>query len=190
MKFKVEHSINETEKMMNKISLSLVTMLTICLSFVGCKPNSPVNPSSKFTLSPVVLQMKVGDMETIDVKGATTSPTWTSSDETVATVYAGLVEAIAIGKATITATIGDHSQSCEVFVTGSDGSALRISPYILEVNTNPGMTDTSDLPAQALACGIDYDNLVLMILNSVGLNKSCKKTRIEKLQNILQKIGD
>ena len=38
-------------------------------------------------------------------------------------------------------------------------------PYILEVNTNPGMTDTSDLPAQALACGIDYDNLVLMILN-------------------------
>ena len=45
------------------------------------------------------------------------------------------------------------------------------APYILEVNTNPGMTDTSDLPAQALACGIDYDNLVLMILNSVGLNK-------------------
>ena len=44
-------------------------------------------------------------------------------------------------------------------------------PYFLEINTNPGMTDTSDLPAQAKACGIDYDNLVLMILNSVGLNK-------------------
>lgn len=44
-------------------------------------------------------------------------------------------------------------------------------PYILEVNTNPGMTDTSDLPAQAKACGIDYDELVLMILKSVGLNK-------------------
>ena len=44
-------------------------------------------------------------------------------------------------------------------------------PYILEVNTNPGMTDTSDLPAQAKVCGIDYDSLVLMILNSVGLNK-------------------
>ena len=44
-------------------------------------------------------------------------------------------------------------------------------PYILEINTNPGMTDTSDLPAQAKVCGIDYDNLVLMILNSVGLNK-------------------
>ncbi len=44
-------------------------------------------------------------------------------------------------------------------------------PYFLEINTNPGMTDTSDLPAQAKACGIDYDNLVLMILNSAGLNK-------------------
>lgn len=44
-------------------------------------------------------------------------------------------------------------------------------PYFLEINTNPGMTDTSDLPAQVKVCGIDYDNLVLMILNSVGLNK-------------------
>ena len=44
-------------------------------------------------------------------------------------------------------------------------------PYILEINTNPGMTDTSDLPAQAKVCGIGYDELVLMILNSVGFNK-------------------
>ena len=44
-------------------------------------------------------------------------------------------------------------------------------PYFLEINTNPGMTDTSDLPAQAKVCGIDYDHLVLMILNSAGLNK-------------------
>ena len=44
-------------------------------------------------------------------------------------------------------------------------------PYILEINTNPGMTDTSDLPAQAAAGGINYDNLVDMILHSAGLNK-------------------
>jgi D-alanine-D-alanine ligase len=42
---------------------------------------------------------------------------------------------------------------------------------VLEINTSPGMTDTSDLPAQAAAMGIDYDNLVLLILNSAGLNK-------------------
>lgn len=44
-------------------------------------------------------------------------------------------------------------------------------PYILEINTSPGMTDTSDLPAQAACMGIVYDTLVLLILNSAGLNK-------------------
>lgn len=44
-------------------------------------------------------------------------------------------------------------------------------PYLLEINTSPGMTTVSDLPAQAAAMGIDYDNLVLLILNSAGLNK-------------------
>lgn len=44
-------------------------------------------------------------------------------------------------------------------------------PYVLEINTSPGMTDTSDLPAQAACIGIEYDALVLLILNSVGLNK-------------------
>ena len=44
-------------------------------------------------------------------------------------------------------------------------------PYVLEINTNPGMTDTSDLPAQAAAGNINYDNLVEMILKSAGLNK-------------------
>jgi len=44
-------------------------------------------------------------------------------------------------------------------------------PYILEINTSPGMTETSDLPAQSAVMGIDYDNLVLLILKSAGLNK-------------------
>lgn len=44
-------------------------------------------------------------------------------------------------------------------------------PYILEINTSPGMTDTSDLPAQSAVMGISYDDLVLMILNNAGLKK-------------------
>ncbi len=44
-------------------------------------------------------------------------------------------------------------------------------PYVLEVNTSPGMTDLSDLPAQAKAIDISYDELVLIILNNSGLNK-------------------
>ncbi len=44
-------------------------------------------------------------------------------------------------------------------------------PYVLEINTSPGMTDLSDLPAQSKAMGIDYDSLVQIILNGAGLNK-------------------
>lgn len=44
-------------------------------------------------------------------------------------------------------------------------------PYVLEINTSPGMTETSDLPAQSAAMDISYDELVQLILNSVGLNK-------------------
>lgn len=39
-------------------------------------------------------------------------------------------------------------------------------PFILEINTIPGMTDLSDLPAQSKAMGISYDELVNIILKS------------------------
>ncbi len=39
-------------------------------------------------------------------------------------------------------------------------------PYILEINTIPGMTDLSDLPAEAEHMGISYNELVLYILAS------------------------
>lgn len=43
--------------------------------------------------------------------------------------------------------------------------------YLLEINSLPGMTDTSDLPAQAKAEGISYDNLVEIILKTARLYK-------------------
>ena len=42
-------------------------------------------------------------------------------------------------------------------------------PYILEINTNPGMTDTSDLPAQSAQMGINYNELVNIILKTADL---------------------
>ncbi len=51
-------------------------------------------------------------------------------------------------------------------IAGHDGKL-----YILEVNTLPGMTDTSDLPAMAEVAGISYDQLVERILLSAGLDK-------------------
>ena len=55
-------------------------------------------------------------------------------------------------------------------VSRIDFMIMNDIPYCLEINTSPGMTTMSDLPAQAKAMGIDYDNLVQLILNSAGLN--------------------
>ncbi len=43
--------------------------------------------------------------------------------------------------------------------------------YVLEVNTIPGMTETSDLPAQAKTAGIDFVQLVEIILKNASLKK-------------------
>ncbi len=42
---------------------------------------------------------------------------------------------------------------------------------VLEVNTHPGMTPTSDLPAQAAQAGIPYDDLVILLMNTAVLHK-------------------
>ncbi len=52
------------------------------------------------------------------------------------------------------------------FMISNDGI-----PYVIEINTSPGMTATSDLPAQSKVMGISYDDLVQIILNGAGLNK-------------------
>ncbi|MGB4440944.1 MAG: D-alanine--D-alanine ligase [Coriobacteriia bacterium] len=47
-------------------------------------------------------------------------------------------------------------------VVGADGV-----PYVLEVNTSPGMTETSLLPMAAAAVGIDFQELVALLVRSV-----------------------
>lgn len=42
-------------------------------------------------------------------------------------------------------------------------------PYVLEINTMPGMTSTSLVPMAAKAAGIDFDHLVEIILDSACL---------------------
>ncbi len=39
------------------------------------------------------------------------------------------------------------------------------NPFVLEVNTIPGMTDMSLVPDAAKAQGIEYDDLVEMLIN-------------------------
>jgi D-alanine-D-alanine ligase len=72
-------------------------------------------------------------------------------------------EAQRLATAAFTA-IGCRGYARVDFMVAADGV-----PYFTELNSLPGMTDLSDLPAQARAAGIDYEQLVESILNSVLL---------------------
>jgi len=47
----------------------------------------------------------------------------------------------------------------------------EMKPYLLEVNTLPGMTETSLMPEMAAGCGIPFDALVEQILATAGTGK-------------------
>ena len=110
----------------------LLIAAVVCMAACDPKQDEPSNVTLE--LNPVTLQLKVGDIATIDTKGTATNIVWTSSNEEVASVYYGVVTAKAIGKAEITATSGKVSAKANVFVTGTDGASLRISPPLVSLH--------------------------------------------------------
>ncbi len=59
------------------------------------------------------------------------------------------------------ALIGCHGWGRVDFLRGEDGK-----PYLLEINTSPGMTDHSLVPMAARHAGISFEQLVLQILGA------------------------
>ena len=115
---------------MRKLSYLLIFACAILM--MACeKPTEPTKVT--LSLSPVTLQMKVGELATIEATGTAKNIEWTSSDESVATVYYGVVTAKSIGTTVITARSGDVSAECQVFVSGTDGSTLRITPAVVSL---------------------------------------------------------
>ena len=60
--------------------------------------------------------------------------------------------------------VGCHGVSRTDFVWTPDGF------FVLEINSIPGMTDLSDLPAQCRAMGMSYDELVEALLQSAVIS--------------------
>lgn len=105
--------------------------IAVLIGIAACKSNTP---TATLSLSTATLQLKVGDMSTIETSGTATNIEWSSSDEEVATVYYGVVTAKSIGKTVVKAFSGDVFAECIVYVSGTDGATLRISPALVSVN--------------------------------------------------------
>ena len=115
--------------------LTNLFLLLAAFSWTACTNPEP-EPSVNISIDPVSVTMKVGDITTLNVTGATANIEWSSTNEDVATVYHGVVTAKAIGKAEITAKVGSASANSIIYVTGTDGASLRISPPV--VTLRPG----------------------------------------------------
>ena len=98
---------------------------TAAVVFTSCDPkeksdDQPLKPAVSVTLDKESLTLKTGETETltatVDPADATDVVVWSSSDKEVATVENGVVEALTAGTATITATAGSKSATCEVTV--------------------------------------------------------------------------
>ncbi len=68
------------------------------------------------------------------------------------------------------ALVSHYSLGCRGFSRVDIQVDLKGQPFVLEVNTIPGMTRVSDLPAEAEAAGMSYNDLVLEILKSARID--------------------
>ena len=112
--------------------------------FAGCATHGDEVAVESVTLDPTQKTLSVGDTFSINV---TVSPsdatnknvTWSSSDEETATVKDGVVTAVGIGNATITATAGDKHGTCAIRVNGE-------TELTLEVGENFGDKTVNGMP--------------------------------------------
>ncbi len=107
----------------------LMALCSLMLLFVSCNEET-----LSISLSPTALELAVGDIESLTITGAAAGDvSWTSSDETIATVFYGVVTALSPGIVTITATYKEASAQCVIMVTSSSESNLLITPTILSL---------------------------------------------------------
>lgn len=129
---------------MKKIIIFIVSVFL----FAACeKPQEAM-----LKLSTNTLQLTIGEMDVLEVEPNDAGVEWTSSDANVATVSDGIVEAIGVGCATIRATLGKASAECQVYVIGSKGETLSLTPELVSLKKGATYqytyTSTYDVPLE------------------------------------------
>ena len=119
-----------------------IALAALTLGFVACKDNK--NKPQTDTLKLDKTEVSIAVDATVQLT-ANMEVTWSSSNEAVATVEAGLVKGIAAGEANITAKAGEQTAVCKVTVTkGNDPK-----PGVPEIDVTDGsLADWDALPAE------------------------------------------
>lgn len=122
------------------------SLLWIAVLTVACN----LTPVSVLKLSESSLQMTVGEVDILEVNVNLSDVTWSSSNDAVATVEGGVVTAVGVGYATIRASIKKDYAECQVYVVGTKGETLSITPDIVPLKKGDTyqytFTSTYDVP--------------------------------------------
>ena len=125
-------------------ALILVAAIVTTLCLVLAKP-SDEKPTDKTTISLSVNAYALVEDETFTIKATTNSTDvikWTSSSPEVASVSSqGRVIAKTVGETTITATVGDASDSCKLQVVADNAQAtIKLTQTTLRLSATSGAT--------------------------------------------------
>jgi len=141
-------------------------MFTLPVILTGCRKdnNGPPNPSAApaLSLNKSSLTLFLGYADTLQVTGtqSSTSITWATSNDSVATVTNGVILAVGRGTATITAKIlgGSNTASCNVSVNDMS-NVIGVSNELILLNDS----------TERVNAGVGNLSLYNMVINRVAL---------------------
>lgn len=102
------------------MKIKVAIFLFACFSLIACNNEDIV----EITLNNTVIHLELNKTATLEatvVPAGSKEIVWTSSNESVATVFSGIVTAVGEGKAEIIASINSNIAVCQVYVTPEGG---------------------------------------------------------------------
>lgn len=115
----------------------LAPLATVVFLASGCAEKEVA--ITGFELNKTDVQLRIGETQQLigiitPEEAAIGQITWTSNNEAAATVSTdGLVTAVAVGEATITATVENRTATCKVTVISSDVESIQLNKIELEL---------------------------------------------------------
>lgn len=156
--------------MKKTISLIIIASMLIAL-FAGCS----IGGQQGFEMSTKELTLTVGDSKALSIvpDSANKKVTWTSSNDSVATVETGTVKAKAVGTAVITATSeSGQSTTCNVTVNGKPVRKVTVTPQVATVEAGKTVQLTATVsPSDAAATNLKWSpsDGTIAVVNDSGI---------------------